>query len=144
MGVCIMSHSCASSSSCGARWRFRQRRLVLLPKCLGLTSGRHNLGFLRASLSVVSALFLAILGPPMFYSFRSNAKATGLTAFMVFTPSIAILAIVFFALFFAASRLDSKWVRVLLFWTPVTIISTLGFGFLVLVAILWLHVPKGY
>jgi len=101
------------------------------------------LGYFRALLSVVAALVLAILGPPLFYFFRSNAKATGLAAFRVFTPSVGILAILFFALFFAASRLNSKWVRVLLFWTPVTIISTLGFGFLVLVAILWLHVPKG-
>ncbi len=101
------------------------------------------MAYLRALLSVVAALFLAMLGPPLFYSFRNNAKATGLAAFRVFTPSVGILAILFFALFFAASRLNSKWVRVLLFWTPVTIISTLGFGFLVLVAILWLHVPKG-
>jgi hypothetical protein len=59
------------------------------------------------------------------------------------TPSVGILVILFFALFFAASRLNSKWLRVLLFWTPVTIISTLRFGFLALFAYAWLHVPKG-
>jgi len=34
--------------------------------------------------------------------------------------SVGILAILFFALFFAASRLNGKWVRVLLFWTLFT------------------------
>ena len=99
--------------------------------------------YLRALLSVVAALSLAILGPPLFHFFQSNAKAIGLGAFRVFTPSVGILAILFFVLFFAASRLNGKLVRVLLFWTPAAIISTLGFGFLVLVAILWLNVPKG-
>jgi hypothetical protein len=50
----------------------------------------------------------------------------GIPSELIFTPSVGILAILFFALFFAASRLNSKWLRVLLFWTPVTIISTVG------------------
>jgi MFS-type transporter involved in bile tolerance (Atg22 family) len=54
----------------------------------------------------------------------------------------AILAIVFFAVFFAASRLHSKSLKLLLFWTPVTVISTLGLGLLALVVDAWLHVPK--
>jgi hypothetical protein len=101
------------------------------------------MAYLRALLSVVAALLLAILGPPLFYFFQSGAKATGLAIFRVLTPSVGILAVLFFALFFAASRLNTKWLRVLLFWTPVTITSTLGFGFLALVALLWLHAPKG-
>jgi len=91
----------------------------------------------------VAALLLAILGPPLFYSFQSGAKATGLSVFRVFSPSVGILATLLFALFFAASGLNSKWLRLLLFWTPVTIISTLGFGFLALFAYAWLHAPKG-
>jgi hypothetical protein len=39
-----------------------------------------------------------------------------------------LIVVVFFALFFLASRLGSKVLRVLLFWTPTLAISTLGFG----------------
>jgi hypothetical protein len=39
-----------------------------------------------------------------------------------------ILAVLFFAWFFAASLLSSKPLRILLFWTPVTSISILGLG----------------
>jgi hypothetical protein len=38
----------------------------------------------------------------------------------------------FFTLFLSASRLNAKSLRFLLFWTPVTIISTFGFGSLAL------------
>jgi hypothetical protein len=54
----------------------------------------------------------------------------------------AILAVVFFAMFFAASRLHRKSLRLLLFWTAVTVISTLGLGLLLLVVDAWLYVPK--
>lgn len=101
------------------------------------------MAYFRALLSVVAALLLAILGPPLFYSFQSGEKAIGLSVFRVFSPSVGISTILFFALFFAASRLNSKWLRVLLFWTPVTITSTLGLGFLALFAYAWLHVPRG-
>lgn len=101
------------------------------------------MAYLRALLGGVAALLLAILGPPLFFSLQHNAKATGLVVFRAFSPLCAILAIVFFTLFFAASRLQSKSLRLLLFWTPVTVISTLGFGFLALFVYAWLHVPKG-
>jgi hypothetical protein len=99
--------------------------------------------YLRALLSGVAALLLAILGPPLFLSIQHGAKATGLGAFRFFSPSVAILAIVFFTLFFAASRLHRKWLRLLLFWTPATVVSTLGLGFCALMVFAWLHVPKG-
>jgi len=121
----------------------KQKAAVLSLACIGLVSGRHTVAYLRSLLSVVAALLLAILGPPLSYSFQSGAKATGLSVFKVFSPSVGISAILFFALFFEASRLNSKWLRVLLFWTPVTIVSTVGFGLLALFAYAWLHVPKG-
>jgi hypothetical protein len=91
----------------------------------------------------VAALLLAILGPPLFISLQHGAKATGFAVFRAFSPLCAVLAIVFFTVFFAASRLHSKSLRLLLFWTPVTVILTLGVGFLALVADAWLHIPRG-
>ncbi|MGA2965830.1 MAG: hypothetical protein ABSD64_06420 [Terriglobales bacterium] len=100
------------------------------------------MAYFRALLSGVAALLLAIFGPPLFISFQHGAKATGIEVFRVFSPLCAILAVVFFAVFFAASRLHSKSLKLLLFWTPVTVISTLGLGLLALVVDAWLHIPK--
>lgn len=101
------------------------------------------MAYLRAFLSGVAALLLATFGPPLFFALQHREKAIGLTVFRVLSPLCVILAIAFFALFFAASRLHSKSLRVLLFWTPVTLVSTLGIGFLALFTYAWLHIPKG-
>jgi hypothetical protein len=34
----------------------------------------------------------------------------------------------------------SKWLRLLLFWTPATVVSMLGIGFCALIVFAWLHV----
>jgi hypothetical protein len=104
--------------------------------------GGAAVAYLEALLSGVAALLLAIFGPPIFISFQHGAKATGIDLFRVLSPLCAILAVVFFAVLFAASRLHSKWLRLLLFWTPATVISTLGLGLLALFVDAWLHVPK--
>ena len=101
------------------------------------------MAYLRVLLGAVASLLLAIFGPPLFISLQHGARATGFAVFRAFLPLSAILAIVFFSVFFAASRLRSKSLRLLLFWTPVTVILTLGIGILALVAAAWLHVPKG-
>jgi hypothetical protein len=98
--------------------------------------------YFRALLGAVAALLLAIIGPPLFISLQHGAKATGLAVFRAFFPLSAILAVVFFILFFVAGRLHRKSLRLLLFWTPVTVILTLGVGLLALIADVWLHVPK--
>ena len=106
---------------------------------------------LRGVLSAVAAVFVAVLGPGLVVAFRgiNNSKATGLAviaggfAESVFSPLFWILLVSFFALFFAASRLSSKPLRILLFWTPVTSISMLGLGFLSLVTYLWIHFRRG-
>src|SRR5579871_2502887 len=82
---------------------------------------------LRGTLSALSAVFVGLLGPGLFFALRgiNNSKATGLAAVAggllesLFSPLFWILAVSFFALFFAASRLNSKPLRILLFWTPV-------------------------
>ena len=102
---------------------------------------------LRGVLSAVAAIFVGLLGPGLV--FINNSKATGLAAvaggFMesLFSPRFWILAVSFFALFFAASRLSSKPMRILLFWTPVTAISILGLGIFSLFAFAWIHFRRG-
>jgi hypothetical protein len=70
----------------------------------------------------------------------SSQKATGLELiFAVLRASLVhaqpwILAIFLFATFFAASRLDSKTLRVVLFWIPTVTISCIGITLVALVA----------
>jgi hypothetical protein len=106
---------------------------------------------LRGVLSAVAAVFVALLGPGLVAAFTgiNNSKATGLAAVLggfvesLFSPLFWILAVSFFALFFAASRLSSKPLRILLFWTPVTSISMLGLGIFSLFTYLWIHIRRG-
>ena len=103
---------------------------------------------LRGVLSAVAAVFVALLGPGLVFALRVT-KATGLAAVAggclegLFSPLFWILAVSFFALFFAASRLSSKPLRILLFWTPVTAISMLGLGIFSLFTFAWIHVRRG-
>lgn len=109
------------------------------------------MAILRGMLGALAAVFIGLLGPGLFFALRgvNNSKATGLAAVVggllesVFSPLFWILAVLFFALFFAASRLSSKPLRVLLFWTPVTAISILGLGIFSLFTFLWLHFRSG-
>jgi hypothetical protein len=102
---------------------------------------------LRGTLSALAAVFVGLLGPGLFV--LSNSKATGVAALVggflesFSSPLFWILAVLFFALFFAAGRLSSKPLRILLFWTPVTAISILGLGVFSLFTFLWLQVRRG-
>ena len=106
---------------------------------------------LRGVLSAVAAIFVALLGPGLVFALRgiNNSKATGLAVVAagflesLFSPLFWILAVSFFALFFAASRLSSKPMRILLFWTPVTAISILGLGIFSLYIFAWIHFRRG-
>jgi hypothetical protein len=106
---------------------------------------------LRAVLSAVAAIFAALFGPALFFALLdlSPSKATGLAAVAgglaesLFSPLFWILAVAFFALFFAASRLTSKPLRILLFWIPVTAVSMLGVGVFSLFAYVWIHFRRG-
>lgn len=110
------------------------------------------MNYVKVILSGVAAISLAAFLPGGWiyialngYSGITERKATGLGAVAggitasLFSPLFWILAILFFALFFAASRLGSKFLRGILFWTPTLIISTLGFGIFSLCAYAWLH-----
>ena len=106
---------------------------------------------LRCAPSGLAAIFVALLGPGLIFALPgiNNSKATGITAVAVgfleslFSPLFWVLAISFFALFFAASRLNSKPLRILLFWTPVATISILGLSIFSLFAFAWIHFRRG-
>ena len=101
-------------------------------------------GVLSAVAGIVVALFVTGLLPGI-----NNSKATGLAALVggflesLFSPLFWILAVSLFALFFAASRLSSKPLRILLFWTPVTAISILGLGIFSLFTFVMIHFRRG-
>jgi hypothetical protein len=103
---------------------------------------------LRSVLSAVAAIFVAMIGPGLVFALRVT-KATGAAAVVggflegLFSPLFWILSISFFALFFAASRLSSKPLRIFLFWTPVTAISILGLCIFSLYTFVWMHIRKG-
>jgi len=107
--------------------------------------------YLRGLLCGVASTFAAFLGPGLLNALREigQQKATGLGAVAggllesLLSPQFWILALLFFCLFFAASRLNSKILRVLLFWTPTLVISTLGFAFVAFFAYFWMHFRKG-
>jgi uncharacterized membrane protein len=107
--------------------------------------------YLRGVLCGVAAIFVALVGPGLLHAFREigQQKATGLGAVVggvlvsLLSPQFWILAILFFGLFFTASRLSSKALRVVLFWTPTVVFSTLGFGYVALLTYLWIHFRKG-
>src|SRR6266568_6749096 len=90
--------------------------------------------YMRGILSGLAALFLAEFVPVSWPLFRgiSTEKATGLAVVAgglmgsIFSPLFWILAALFFALFFAASRIESKLLRVFLFWIPTLTVSAFG------------------
>lgn len=105
----------------------------------------------RGILSALAAIFVALLGPGLASVLWgiNNSKATGLAAVVggflegLFSPLFWILAFSFFVLFFAASRLSSRPLRIILFWTPVSAISILGLGIFSLFTFLWIHLRRG-
>lgn len=98
------------------------------------------MAYVKGVLSAATAIFLALCMPGVSDAFRgiSQEHATGLAAVAggltasLLTPLFWIVAIAIFLLFFAAGRLHSKALRILLFWTPTLIVSTLGFGLIAL------------
>ena len=105
------------------------------------------MGYLKGILSGVAAVFLALCVP----AFRgiSKEKATGLAVVVgglteaLFSPTFWIVTAMFFGLFFAAGRLQSRVFRVLLFWVPTVAIVTLVVGGAGLLAYLFLHSRRG-
>ena len=98
------------------------------------------MNYFKGILSGIAAIFLAECIPGYWSVFRgiSQEKATGLGAVAgglvesIFSPLFWILAVLFFAFFFAASRFGNKLLRVFLFWIPTLLFSTLWVALLAL------------
>ena len=105
------------------------------------------MAYVRGVLSGVTAIFLTLCMPGLINAFKniSQEKATGLAVVTgglteaLFSPLFWIVAGGLFALFFAASRLNSKPLRVFLFWIPTLVISTLAAGMTALTAYVYFH-----
>jgi hypothetical protein len=106
----------------------------------------------------MAALFAALLTFELWWlsKFFSNSRATDMGARATdmgalarialgsaFSPLFWGVAVSLFALFFMAGRLSSKPLRIILFWTPVTAIWTLGFAIAALFTYMWLHFRQG-
>jgi len=80
-------------------------------------------------MSVLGALFLAICIPGPWSAFQglSSEKATGVAVIAAnfLSPWMWIVAIILFTLFVAATHLQSRLLRVLLFWLPAGATSVL-------------------
>ena len=93
------------------------------------------MAYIRVTLSALAAGIVALLGPTVVMVFQevNVSRATGFAAVVAgalesfFTPLFWVIAFVLFVLFLATSRFSSRALRTVLFWIPVTAISTLGF-----------------
>jgi hypothetical protein len=105
--------------------------------------------YVRIVLSGLAAIFVALFGPWLVVALKGmgQQRATGLAAIaggpLFFSPLVWILAFSFFALFFTASGLHSKVLRVILFWIPTIAVSSLGMGLFSLFAYAWIQLRKG-
>jgi hypothetical protein len=106
------------------------------------------MNYVKGILSGLAAIILAECVPGSWSVFRgiSQEKATGLAvvagglAESVFSPLFWILAVLFFALFFAASRLKNKLLRVFLFWIPTLTVSVFCIAIVALFTYLFIRV----
>jgi hypothetical protein len=105
--------------------------------------------YLRVALSGTAAIFVALLVP--FYLLMApigSASAiaidliTAVLRASIVSPRLWLIAIVFFGLFFLASGLNSKVMRVVLFWIPTLAVSTFGFGISALWTYGWMLLRK--
>jgi hypothetical protein len=108
------------------------------------------MAYLRVVLSGVAAIFVAEIAPFFLLALSMRAvSGTGEQGAIGFdpysfrrgfvSPWCWLIAVVFFVLFLAASRLSSKALRVLLFWVPTLAISTLC----ALLTCTWIFLRKG-
>jgi hypothetical protein len=109
------------------------------------------MAYVRLALSGLAAALLAALGPWFLFALKgmSEQRAIGVGAIAggffvrVFSPWFWVLALSLFMLFYAASRLANRTLRIVLFWTPTVVLSTLGVAVISLFALLWIHSRSG-
>ena len=86
----------------------------------------RTMNYVKGVLSGFAAIFIAEVA--FLWPLLKGSKATGMAVF---------LGILLFALFFAASR-SRPALRVLFFWIPTLVTSTLGFAFVGMLTYLWI------
>src|SRR6266446_6946158 len=102
------------------------------------------MAYLKGVLATVSALFLGLLVPQMWWLLRglSTEKATGFTVVAagflesILSPWFWILALLFSVFFYFSSSFENKSLRIALFWIPTIAVSLGGFGLSALFALL--------
>ena len=107
--------------------------------------------YIRGVLSAVAAIHAALLATGLIASVReiSSQRQTGFGAVAgglseaFFSPRFWLLAAAFVALFFSASRIGNRPLRILLFWTPALAITTFGLCLFFLLAYAWIHFKHG-
>ena len=108
---------------------------------------RVYMNYVKGILSGLAAIFLAefVPGPWSMFKGISEQKATGLGVAAAgimgsaFSPLFWTLALLFFALLYAASRLGNKILRVILFWIPTLTVSVLGMAIAALLTYAFIH-----
>lgn len=94
------------------------------------------MAYIKGILSALAAIILAELAPVFWWVFKeaNGSKATGIAAVAgglvesLLTPRFWILSILLFALFFLASRLAQRSLRVVFFWIPTLTATCVGVG----------------
>jgi hypothetical protein len=103
--------------------------------------------YVKGILSGLAAIFLAesVPGPWSIFRGISEQKATGLGAVAggltrsAISPFFWALALLFFVLFFVASRLGNTILRAFLFWIPTLTVSALGMAIVALCTYVFIH-----
>ena len=115
-----------------------------------LVARRKVITYLKAILSGLAALLLAecVPGPWSVFRLFSQEKATGLMAVAAgllesaLSPAFWMIAISFFALFFAAARFENRALRILLFWVPAVSISLVYVASAAILTYVFLHLRQ--
>jgi hypothetical protein len=108
------------------------------------------MNYLKGALSGAAALTLVLIGPGLVGTLRDirTEKATGFAVVTgglteaLFSPIFWVAVFVISGLFWAVSRLDNKFLRIVLFWTPTVLITTVGLAAFALFLYAFLHLPR--
>lgn len=107
----------------------------------------NGMNYIKGILSALAALTIAELVPlpGSVFSGINGSKATGLAALpgglleSAFSPLFWLVAITIFTLFFVASRLDNRVLRITLFWFPTLAVCFINAVLVTLVTYLVIH-----
>jgi hypothetical protein len=114
--------------------------------------GRPIVLYIKAALSSLAAMILAMFVPTFWISFRniSQEKATGLASvaggmfenlFSGLFLILFLLFLLFLAILFLTGRLGNRIQRILLFWVPTITICVFAFASWALFAYAMRHIP---